>query len=86
MPVILDKSNVGKWLDHANTFKHLQQEFITEESNKIDIETCALAPHVNSIKNSGPECLQSLKDYNEQSFAKGIGKFFPKAKKPKIDG
>lgn len=89
MPVILTKEDVAKWLDHKNhNFKDLQLQLITEESytdpKKIVIETTTLAPHVNSIKNSGPECLQSLKNYNEQSFAKGIGKFFPKTKMAKL--
>ena len=91
MPVLLRKDDIPKWLDNKETpFKDLKQTIIENEfytgkrkgsTDFIEIEFTALANYVNSVKVTGPECLQSLKEYKEKSFSKGIGKFFPKANK-----
>lgn len=91
MPVLLRKDDIPKWLDNKETpFKDLKGSIIENESytgkrkgstDFIEIEFNALANYVNSVKVTGPECLQSLKEYKEKSFSKGIGKFFPKADK-----
>lgn len=86
MPVILRKEDVtSKWLNHSKyTFSQLQTILIDPETYPSYIQYNALAPNVNSVKINGPECLESLEDAKEKSFARGIGKFFPKTKKPKV--
>lgn len=91
MPVILRNDDIPKWLDTTNyQFQDQKTLLIDKESyvgnradskDFIEIEYTALANYVNSVKTTGPECLQSLKDYKQESFSKGIGKFFPKAEK-----
>lgn len=87
MPVILRKDHVSQWLDNQNIqFKNFRDSIIENESytgkrenskDFIEIEYTALSNHVNNAKSTGPECLQSLQEYKEKSFSKGIGKFFP---------
>lgn len=89
MPVLLRKDDIPHWLNNnEKSFYQLKPVIITDESytgkrkgsnDFIEIEFTALANYVNNVKSTGPECLQSLKEYKEKSFAKGIGKFFPKA-------
>ena len=88
MPVILRKDDIHKWLDTKNyQFNNLRTMLIDAETytgnrrdskDFIEIEYTALADYVNNVKVTGPECLQSLKEYKEKSFSKGIGKFFRK--------
>lgn len=87
MPVLLRKDDIPKWLNNNLLFYDIKPSIIDDESytgkrkgstDFIEIESTALANNVNNVKVNGPECLQSLKEYKEKSFAKGIGKFFPK--------
>ena len=90
MPVILRPESLKEWLDPTLSFRSLSKTLIDDENysgyrkgfkKPLEIEATALAPHVNSIKNTGPECLQSLKAFKEESFNKGIGRFFSKKRK-----
>lgn len=90
MPVILRPDSLKEWLDPAVALKAIAGDIIDEadydgdskdHSASLTIEAVALAPYVNSVKNTGPECLQTLKDYKEQSFKSGIGRYFAKKRK-----
>lgn len=94
MPVILRNDSLEQWLDPAISFNHLQDKLINEETyegardgfrDDLKLESIALAPYVNLSTSSGPKCLQSLVDYNQESFSKGIGRFFPKQPKQKLN-
>ena len=91
MPLILRPESLKDWLDPTITFRSISKALIDEEDytgkrkdhcGSLIIDAVALAPHVNSIKNAGPECLQTLKDYKDELFNNGIGRFF--SKKPRI--
>lgn len=43
-----------------------------------------MAPFVNSMYEKGEKCLMTLKEYKDQQFQKGLGRFFQK-KKPDDD-
>lgn len=77
MPVVMENDLVSKWMDPKYNYNQLKSDII---NNNLKIKSTALAKHVNSITNTGPECLQSIKEYKEESFAKGLGKFFKKTK------
>ncbi len=92
MPLILRPESLKEWLDPTISFRSISKSLIEEEkylgirkgfASSLQIDTIALAPNVNSIKNTGPECLQSLIEYKESSFQSGIGRYF--TKKPKLN-
>lgn len=87
MPLILkDNTSLQKWLDLAIPFSKLIEELVSKEdynsSTDTEIECTPLGPTVNNAKNVTKDCLQSLQEYKESSFRRGIGKYF--TKKPKI--
>jgi putative SOS response-associated peptidase YedK len=88
MPVLLRADSVAEWLECKQPLSTLTASLIADEDysgsrhgfkDSYTIESEPLAPHVNKVSNSGPECLQSLQHWKEQSYQKGIGRFFSKA-------
>jgi putative SOS response-associated peptidase YedK len=87
MPLVLRSEALTEWLDPTISFRSISHALIDQEEysgsrigfkGQLIIDAAALAPHVNSVKNTGPECLQTLKHYKEESFKNGIGRFFTK--------
>lgn len=90
MPLLLRTDSIKDWLNPSINFHQLESELVDKEDysgerkgykDSLIIDYEALAPYVNSIHNTGPECLKSLKEQKEESFKNGIGKFFPKKRK-----
>jgi|ERR1712007_154258 len=81
MPIFLTTNTAVLWLDHSRPFGKIIGTVVKNSQlhAQNDLLLYEVSPLVSNIRNESPDCILPKKEYDENKFSSGLGRFFKKA-------